>query len=359
MYKLTLLIFTGYAAAQTLTTIATFTSAPADGIGPSGVAIGSSGVLYGTTGIGGSTNYGTVFSIAPPTSPGGSWTEAVLYNFTGGSDGGYPMGLAIGGGGVLYGATTSGGTGTCAGGCGTVFALTPPASPGAAWTESVPYSFQGGNDGIAPTSGVVISSGGVIYGTTSTGGTGNSGTVFSLIPPKGGGAWAEAVLYSFTADPNPLVPSGVVIGPGGVLYGATRQGGISTGSTCFPLGCGTAFSLTPPKAGSAGAWTEALLYSFTGGDDGYQPSGVAIGAGSVLYVTAESGGHVFGGTVIALTPPVSPSSIGNWNATVLYNFGGSAEDVSAPSSGVVIRGGGVLYGTACAEAPRGWAASSL
>jgi len=44
-----LLLFTEHAAAQTLTTLATFTSAPSDGIDPSGVVIGPGGVLYGTT----------------------------------------------------------------------------------------------------------------------------------------------------------------------------------------------------------------------------------------------------------------------------------------------------------------------
>ena len=100
-----LLMFTGHAAAQTLTTLATFTSAPSDGIEPSGVVIGPGGVLYGTTQTGGSTNNGTVFSLTPPASPGGAWTEVVLYNFTGGADGKWPAGVVIGSGGVLYGAT--------------------------------------------------------------------------------------------------------------------------------------------------------------------------------------------------------------------------------------------------------------
>jgi uncharacterized protein (TIGR03437 family) len=342
-----LLMFTGHAAAQTLTTLATFTSAPSDGIEPSGVVIGPGGVLYGTTQTGGSTNNGTVFSLTPPASPGGAWTEVVLYNFTGGADGKWPAGVVIGSGGVLYGSASYGGTVTdiCEDGCGTVFSVTPPASPGGAWTESVLYSFAGGTDGSVPTSGVVIGNGGVLYGTTSTGGTANGGTVFSLTPPKGassgaGGAWSEAVLYSFTGGfDQPLAgATGVVIGAGGVLYGAAQTGGTETGSSCDPFGCAMVFSLTPPKTGAGGAWTQAVLYSFPGGS----LSGVAIGNGGVLYGTTAG---TISNTVFSLTPPASPGT-GNWTEAVLYTFGaGGAGDV-AGSSGVVVGNGGILYGTA-------------
>ena len=337
-----LLMFTGHAAAQALTTIATFASAPSDGIEPSGVVIGPGGVLYGTTQTGGSTNNGTVFSLTPPASPGGAWTEAVLYDFTGGADGWSPAGVVVGSGGVLYGTASYGGTVTaiCEDGCGTVFSLTPPASPGGAWTESVLYSFQGGSDGSGPNAGVAIGNGGVLYGTTSTGGTANAGTVFSLTPPKGvpsgaGGAWTEAVLYSFTGGFDlPLGgAAGVVIGAGGVLYGAAQTGGIDTGSTsCDPSGCAMVFSLTPPKAGAGGAWTQAVLYSFAGG-----VSGVAIGNGGVLYGTTAG---TLSNTVFSLTPPYGT---GNWTESVLYS---SFIDLSGLYSGVVVGSGGVLYGTA-------------
>ena len=283
-------------------------------------------MLYGVTARGGASGYGMVFSLTPSKSPGGAWTEAVLYNFTGGSDGGSPTGLVIGTGGVLYGTTSYGGaeTAICGVGCGTVFTLTPPVSPGGAWTESVLYSFQGGSDGSVPNAGVVIGSGGVLYGTTFNGGTANAGTVFSLTLPKGvpsgaGGAWNEAVLYSFTGGFDlPLGgATGVVIGTGGVLYGAAQTGGIDTGSSCDPFGCAMVFSLTPPKAGAGGAWTQAVLYSFTGGSDGFQLSGVAIGNGPggypVLYGTTAG---TISNTVFSLTPSAGPSAAGAWTESV-------------------------------------------
>jgi len=118
--------------------------------------------------------------LIPPASPGGAWTEATL--------GGSPYlanphgALAIGKGGVLYGTATFGGSG------GGVFALTPPASSGGAWTYAVLYNFAGlSGDGAYPYAGVAIGKDGVLYGTTGSGGSSGKGTVFSLTPPRSPG----------------------------------------------------------------------------------------------------------------------------------------------------------------------------
>jgi hypothetical protein len=156
-----LLVLAGYAAAEappTLTTLHNFNLQ--DGSAPSvGLAIGADYVLYGASSSGGDPpcRCGTVFSLAPPASAGGAWTEKVLYSFTGGSDGGYPTGnLAIGANHVLYGVAST-----------TVFSLTPPAGdpsrPGA-WTESIVYNF---GPGVYLSGGGAIGEGGVLYGATS------------------------------------------------------------------------------------------------------------------------------------------------------------------------------------------------
>jgi uncharacterized repeat protein (TIGR03803 family) len=49
------------------------------------------------------------------------------------------------------------------------------------------WSFTGA-DGNGPSGPLVFDSNGEIYGTTETGGTSNSGTVFQLTPPAHGGA---------------------------------------------------------------------------------------------------------------------------------------------------------------------------
>src|SRR5580658_5585226 len=70
-----------------------FGNSPGDGIGPSTLLIGNDGVLYGTTLDGGAYGYGTVFSLTPPASNAGSWTETVLWSFGNTPYGGQPLGL--------------------------------------------------------------------------------------------------------------------------------------------------------------------------------------------------------------------------------------------------------------------------
>jgi uncharacterized repeat protein (TIGR03803 family) len=186
-------------AAWAATAIHSF--AGSDGCGPGApVSRGPGGVLYGTTFFGGSgtgcpapvAGCGVVFQLSPPSSPGGSWAYAVVYNFSGqNGDGAFPWrsGLVVGNHGVLYGTTQCGGSGPTANDCsgstvgsGTVFSLTPPATPGGAWTETILHSFTGGADGAVPVAGLALGPDGVLYGTTSAGGSTGNGTVFSIRP---------------------------------------------------------------------------------------------------------------------------------------------------------------------------------
>jgi hypothetical protein len=131
--------------------------------------------------------------LTPPTVSGGTWTFSSIYSFTGiDGDRAYPTAsLVVGKNGVLYGTTQYGGSATSAcrssyfvlAGCGIVFELTPPTAPGGTWTEKVLHSFSGQNgDGAIPVAGLALSSTGVLYGTTSAGGTAGKGTVFAVAP---------------------------------------------------------------------------------------------------------------------------------------------------------------------------------
>src|ERR1700674_4271482 len=109
-------------------------------------------------------------------------TETVLYSFLGGNDGWAPLGnLASDAAGNLYGTTEEGGVF----GDGDVFELMPNSSGG--WTETVLYTFTGGNDGRYPNGGVILDSAGNLYGTTARAGQNGDGTVFELSPASGGG----------------------------------------------------------------------------------------------------------------------------------------------------------------------------
>jgi hypothetical protein len=148
------------------------------------------GNVYGTTfSFGHSTcvtqhtDCGTVFRLSP-TAKGG-WEETILYTFTGGADGAYPVGnLVLDSAGNLYSVTLGGGSfnGNRCGtfGCGVVYELSPGAS---GWTETVLYTFTGGSDGSEP-EWLVQDANGNLLGVTYLGGTFNStcgggcGTVF-------------------------------------------------------------------------------------------------------------------------------------------------------------------------------------
>jgi hypothetical protein len=286
------------------------------------VVIGHGGVLYGTTNVGGTSNNGTVFSLTPPASAGGAWTETVLHSFDGSPNDGADAqaGVVIGDNGVLYGTTTGGGIFACPfGGCGTVFALRPPPSPGGSWTETELHAFRY-TDGGTPVGGVVIGSG-MLYGTTSIGGGFANGTAFSLTPPATpGDSWTETTLHNFgsTSADGTEPRAGVVIGSGGVLYGTTFTGGL--------LAAGTVFSLTPP-ASSGGSWTETVLCNFGGSDHAAlnPASALVIGSGGALDGTTQDGGSTSSscgfmgcGTIFVLTPPGSAG--GAWTESILHYF---------------------------------------
>jgi len=101
-----------------------------------GLVIGSNGTLYGTTILGGTYGTGTVFELIPPTA-GALWTEYRLTDFPTAGDPFVPWGgLVMDAKGNLYGTTLGGGTSMW----GAVYELTPPSTSGATWTLSVPYS---------------------------------------------------------------------------------------------------------------------------------------------------------------------------------------------------------------------------
>jgi uncharacterized repeat protein (TIGR03803 family) len=91
-------------------------------IGATGLlAIDSTGNLYGVAGPG-AFSHGMVFKLTPGS---GSWTLADLHDFDG-TNGGVPLdGPTLDSSGNLYGTTFYGGTGSCSGGCGVLWQLTP------------------------------------------------------------------------------------------------------------------------------------------------------------------------------------------------------------------------------------------
>jgi hypothetical protein len=79
-----------------------------DGHTPSSPLLVANGTIFGTTatGLGTDSKGGSVFALHKPTSPGGTWTETILHEFTGEAE---PWGnLVMGQDGSLYGTVSLG-----------------------------------------------------------------------------------------------------------------------------------------------------------------------------------------------------------------------------------------------------------
>jgi uncharacterized repeat protein (TIGR03803 family) len=285
----------------------------------SGLVFDEGGDIYGTTAAGGAHGYGVVFKLAP--NGNGTSTESVLYSFTGGTDGANPLaGLIFDGAGNLYGTTSAGGTGSCnipyASGCGVVFELTPNSD--GSWTEIVLYSFSGGADGAQPEAHLTFDTAGNLYGTTDAGGvhlsgpcasrTANGcGVVFELTP-NSNGTWTESVLHAFTGGNDGAAQIGsLILDAAGSLYGTAQLGKYSAG---------VVFKLTP----NAGSWKETILHAFDSPKDGADPfsfTGLVFDSAGNLYGTTFWGGYLEAGTVFKLTP----TSSGPWKWSLVHRFG--------------------------------------
>ena len=298
-----------------------------------GVIFDGAGNLYGATSYGGPAASGMVYELTPQA--GGGWAETVLYSFTGGADGGGPIGsLVFDSAGNLYGATTTGGLGSG----GVVYELMPQAGGG--WTEKVLHNFSNSKDGAGLMSGVILDGSGNVYGTTFRGGIGHGSGIAYELSPQAGGEWKETILYSFGQGKydgeNPF--ASLVLDAAGNLYGTTNAGGQYVGN-------GTVFELSPH---AGGGWTETILHSFAlNGHDGIKPFGSLIfdSAGNLYGTTSQggiygSGASFIGGTVFKLTP----ESDGSWTEQVLHNFG-NGTDGSYPMDGLIFDSSGNLYGT--------------
>ena len=306
-----------------------------DGQYPTGLVLDSSGNLYGTTTEGGKSGFGMVFELEKSS---GTWRKRILYDFLLNNGGVQPASPPIfDGKGNLYGTVEFVGTNrTGPDGGGAVYQLTHNSQGG--WTEATLYTFQGGSDGSNPWGGLVQDANGNLYGTTTSGGTAQIGTVFEMT--QSGGAWTETSLYTFPVTDGGISHSGLVADTAGNLYGTTTAGGL----TVYPCdlsgwgGCGTVFKLSPT---SAGGWQESTIYYFTGQADGMNPLGnLSFDAAGNLYGTTSEGG--FGaGSVFKLSPVANNT----WTETTLFSFGGLQHEGYGPLGPLAFDGAGNVYGT--------------
>jgi uncharacterized repeat protein (TIGR03803 family) len=354
-----LLVPSHSAQAQTLTVLYNFEGSP-DGANPfAGLVRDSAGNLYGTTYTGASSGYGTVFKVDS------SGTETILYSFTGGNDGGSPVGGVIRDSeGNLYGTTSLGGYD----GYGVVYKLDTSNN------ESVLYSFDGGNeDGCYPYGGLVRDKAGNLYGVTPECGSSNLGIVYKV--SKGG---KETVLHNFAGgndDGADALYTALLRDTKGNLYGVTAEGGSQNSGVLYELSTKNKLTLlhtfvggtsdgcsahgtpvmdkqgniygTASRCGSSSdgiLWKvsakhkETVLHNFTGTSDGANPiAGVIRDTHGNLYGICDSGGADDDGTIYELNS--------KGTLTLLHSFAGGPTDGGTPWGGVIQDSKGNLYGT--------------
>ena len=293
----------------TLTTL--FSFGQSNGAQPaSGLVQGSDGTLYGTTQIGGAGGNGTVFRI---TSSGGF---SSLFSFTG-TGGPYPganpvADLVFGTNGNLYGTTSSGGTGNC----GTIFEVTTSG----VFTPLVSFTgTNGAASGDYPV-GLVLGKDGNFYGTTQMGGTndiefGGDGTVFRMTP---NGGFTNLHCFNGADGANPY--AGVTQGTNGNFYGTAQAGGV--------YGWGTVFEMTP-------GGMLATLVSFDNTNGASPQAGLIQAKDGNFYGTTYSDGGTNAGIVFRMTPAGA--------LTVLFSFGNT--NGANPYASLVQGVDGNLYGT--------------
>jgi uncharacterized repeat protein (TIGR03803 family) len=288
---------------------------PYDGLNPEARLLNVNGTLYGTTAAGGANGGGTVFSMSL------DGTEKILHSFDypysnpqKGGDG--PEGGLINVNGTLYGTTAQGGAFVCGGDaylCGTVFSITTSGKK-----FKVLHSFGETNyDGESPAA-ALVNVDGTLYGTTTAGGKGDGGTVFSITPDG-----REHVVYSFGANSyDGTDPFSALINVKGALVGTTSASGAGQG--------GTVFSMT-----TDGRVTTIVSFN---GSNGSAPLADLKNVKGVLYGTTSAGGLNNLGTVFRVTK--------SGKETVLHSFGnGTGTQPRAGLAAVAGRLYGTTYGT--------------
>jgi uncharacterized repeat protein (TIGR03803 family) len=175
-------------------------------------------------------------------------------------------------------------------------------------------------DGAMPLAGLVLTNG-TLYGTTFAGGIGGAGTVFAL-QTNGAGF---TVLHQFAAvdsvartNSEGAAPAAPLLLSSNVLYGTTSAGGAGAAGALFSLKPdGTQFRTIHGFASLAITGTNA---------DGAFPVAPVVRLGNTLYGTAAGGGPGGVGTVFAVAIPPAPAIITNIvrnaNNTVTLHFVG-------------------------------------
>lgn len=299
------------AMAQTYTRLYTLGTNSGDPINPSAIGSmsqGRDGRVYTTSQYGGANSQREGSAFA--FTPTG--VLARVWDF-----GNYPLpnspwsGLTMGIDGNFYGTTSSGGTHIS----GTVFKLSNTGVFTTLW------NFTGLTDQGDPQSGPVLGRDGNLYGTVVGVYSGTYGAAYKITPT---GVIKTIHAFTFTDGATPYQ---LILGLDGFFYGIARSGGSNKMGVVF-------------RMSSAGA--VKVLHNFAGyPSDGAQPIGtLAQGNDGTLYGTTYVGGTKNVGSIFKISPAGTGFAIlHNFDRTISINDGGQ------PLSGLAVGTDGNLYGT--------------
>jgi len=315
------------AAAGTHQVVYNFTGGNDGGNAATDLVFDSNGNAYGTTVVGGVSGCGTIFKATPAQ---GQWVVQTLWSFSCFNDGKNPHGgVTLDGAGNIYGTTVAGGSGgICDGdGCGVVFRL------GHGGAMRTIYNFTGQLDGFGPGGRVVFDRSGNLYGTTPDGGKNGMGVVYQLSFRQN--HWKQTVIHAFTGRNDGSTGSlgPLLIDTNGTIFGIAELGGAYQ--------AGTAYKITP---GAGGTWTFRTLWAFRGlPDAGFPYGGLIADASGDLFGTTYYGGANGLGSVYEL----KRGNFGAYHEHLLYSFQGGS-DGSSPTTTLLLASSNDLVGTTSA-----------
>ena len=291
------------------------------------LALDAQGNLYGVTpGFGNGGSYGTIYELSPN---GDTWSLNTIHSFTNGTDGAEPGPVVLGNDNQIYGACSNGETRHD----GFVFNFSRLSVLD--WSELFLHTFTGGNDGVDPATPLTLDSAGNLYGITDGGGAYGDGAVYKLTPNHGSFGWTKSVLYNFGALSG-TAEAHLILDASGNLYGATYEGGLYYYGTVYKL-----------SRNQGGNWSQTVLYNFQGinhGDGELVGGALVLDAAGNIYGTTVQGGSGCEGYGCGIIFKLTPSSGGQWTETIVYQFTGG-NDGWQPSGGLISDRAGNLYGT--------------
>ena len=224
------------------------------------------------------------------------------------------------------------------------------------WTKTVLHTFTQGlqaTDGSTPSRALIADKAGNVWGTTTTAGVNNTGTLFELIKPANkGGTWTYRSLLSL-----PVFVAGEDSYGGAASLAFDKTGNLFGVSTlyCTQSGCGSLFEVSKATL-NGGSAPPKILLTFPTTLDGTLPTGLTIDPSGNLYGTSQGGGGngsgpYYSGTVWEISPGTHGSG---YRFQFIHAFCSDINQNNACVDGMAPYGGvtyanGALYGTAAAQ----------